>query len=56
MHVGGGHRQKPIDFQRRHFQNGRLVAILDVWFPNTSFSLALIINSKLKWYNTYVYV
>ena len=27
MHVDGGHRQKPIDF--RHFQNGRLVAILD---------------------------
>ena len=25
----GGHRQKPIDFQWRHFQNGRLVAILD---------------------------
>ena len=29
MHVGGGHRQKPIDFQWRHFQNGRLAAILD---------------------------
>ena len=29
MHVDGGHRQKPIDFQRRHFQNGRLAAILD---------------------------
>ena len=29
MPVDGGHRQKPIDFQRRHFQNGRLVAILD---------------------------
>ena len=29
MHVDGGHRQKPIDFQLRHFQNGRLVAILD---------------------------
>ena len=29
MHVDGGHRQKPIDFQQRHFQNGRLVAILD---------------------------
>ena len=28
MHVDGGHRQKPIDFQWRHFQNGRLVAIL----------------------------
>ena len=27
MHVDGGHRQKPIDFQRRHFQNGRLAAI-----------------------------
>ena len=26
MHI---HRQKPIDFQRGHFQNGRLVAILD---------------------------
>ena len=30
-HVDGGHRQKPIDFQRHHFQNGRLVAILDFW-------------------------
>ena len=29
MHVHGGHRQKPIDFQGGHFQNGRLVAILD---------------------------
>ena len=29
MHVDGGHRQKPIDFQRWHFQNGRLAAILD---------------------------
>ena len=29
MHVDGGHRQKPIDFQQGHFQNGRLVAILD---------------------------
>ena len=29
MHVDGSHRQKPIDFQRRHFQNGRLAAILD---------------------------
>ena len=29
MHVDSGHRQEPIDFQRRHFQNGRLVAILD---------------------------
>ena len=24
MHVDGGQRQKPIDFQWRHFQNGRL--------------------------------
>ena len=29
MHVDGSHRQKPIDFQRGHFQNGRLVGILD---------------------------
>ena len=29
MHVDGGHRQKLMDFQQRHFQNGRLVAILD---------------------------
>ena len=29
MHVDGGHRQKPIDFQRCHFQNGCLAAILD---------------------------
>ena len=29
MHVDGGHRQKPIDFQQCHFQNGCLAAILD---------------------------
>ena len=48
MHVDGGPRQKPIDFQRRHFENGRLVAILDFWFPDSNFTLALNINSKLK--------
>ena len=32
MHVDGGHGQKPIDFQPGHFQNGRLVAILDFLF------------------------
>ena len=104
---------EPIYFQRRHFQNGRLVAILNFsvsglcrwqgfrsvsqvcfgisisnficmfmvvtgrsllifsdvtfematwwpywifWFPASNFSLALNINSKLKWHNTYVYV
>ena len=26
------------------------------WFPDSNFSLALNINSKLKWHNTYVYV
>ena len=56
MHVDGGHRQKPIDFQRGHFQNGRLVAILDFFGFQTNFNLALNINSKLKWHNTYVYV
>ena len=30
MHIDGGHRQKPIDFQWRHFQNGRLAAMLDI--------------------------
>ena len=29
MHVDGGHRQKPIDFQQGHFQNGREAAILE---------------------------
>ena len=56
MHVDGGHRQKPIDFQQGQIQNGRLVAILDFWFLDFNFSLALNINSKLKWHNTYVYV
>ena len=106
MHIDGGHRQKPIDFQRGHFQNGRLVAILDFlvsrltlvwlwistpnlsgtilrymcrsllifsnvnfkmaarqpywnfWFPdsNFNFSLALNINCKVKWHNTYILV
>ena len=26
------------------------------WFPDSNFSFALNINSKLKWHNTYVYV
>ena len=26
------------------------------WFPDSNFNLALNINSKLKWHNTYVYV
>ena len=26
------------------------------WFPDSNFSLALNINSKLNWHNTYVYV
>ena len=104
MHVDGGHRQKPIDFQQRLLKNGRLVAILDFfgfqtltfiwlwmstpnlsgtihiyicvgayWFSATSlskwppgghigffgcrinFTLALNINSKLQWHNTYLY-
>ena len=101
MHVDGGHRQKPIDFQWGQIQNGRLVAILDFWsisqvcfgisisnficmlmvaigrsllifsdvafkmaawqpywifwFPDSNFSLALNINFKLQWHNTYVY-
>ena len=29
MHVVGGRGQKPIDFQRCHFHNGRLPSILD---------------------------
>ena len=104
MHVDGGHRQKPIDFQWRHFQNGCLVAILVfflfqtptlVWpwistpnlsgtmlmymcktllifsninfkmaarrpywiflCPDSNFSLALNINSKLMLHNTCIY-
>ena len=55
MHVDGGHRQKPFDFQRRHFQNGRLAAILDFLFPDCNFTLALNINLKLQGHNTYVY-
>ena len=33
MHVDDGHGQKPIDLQRCHFQNGRLVAILNFLVP-----------------------
>ena len=29
MRIDGGHRQKPIDLQWRHFQIGHLAAILD---------------------------
>ena len=43
VQVVSGHRQKPIDFQRRHFQNGRLVAILD-FFSSRSLSLSSTLN------------
>ena len=57
MHIHGGHRQKSIDLQRLHFENGRLAAILDflVSFADSNFSLAFNINSKLKFHNTSVY-
>ena len=49
MHIDGGHRQKPIDFQQRHFQNGRLATILNffgfqtltllwLWISTSNFS------------------
>ena len=56
MHVDGGHRQKPIDFSEVTF---KMAAWWPYWiflFPDSKFSLALNINSKLKWHNTYVYV
>ena len=55
MHVDGGNRQKPIDFQRRDFQNGRLAAILFFYFPGSNFILTLNINSNFPWHITYVY-
>ena len=56
MHIDGGHRQEPIDFQRRQIQSGRLAAILVFfWFPDSNFHLAGNINPKLQWHNTYVY-
>ena len=100
MHVDGGHRQKPIDFQRGHFQNvyigffgfqtltlvwlwistpnlnGTILMYMcrsllifsnvnfkmvarqpywSFWFPDSNFSLALNINCKLEWHNTYIY-
>ena len=113
MFMGRSLLNNSIDFQQRHFQNGRLAAILNFsvsglcrwqgfrdvsqvcfeisisnficmlmvvigksllifsdvtfkmaawwpywifWFPDSNFSLALNINSKLKWHNTYIYV
>ena len=32
-----------------------LVAILAFWFPDSNFTFALNINSKLQWHNTYIY-
>ena len=56
MHIDGGHRHEPIDFQWHRFQNGRLAAILDfLVFSDCNFSLALNMNSKLQWPNTCVY-
>ena len=46
--IGRSGDEEPIDFQRCHFQNGGLAAILDFF----NFSLALIINSKLQLHNT----
>ena len=54
MHVDGGHRQKSIDFQRCHIQNGRLAAILDIlvsglltllwlWISTSNFSGTILI-------------
>ena len=48
MHIDGGRRQKPIDFQRRHFQNSCQAAILDFCFSDSNFSLALNINSNFS--------
>ena len=55
MPVDGGHRQQPIDFQRRHFQ---MAAWRPYWiflFQDSNFTLALNINFKLKRHNTCVY-
>ena len=38
----------PIDFQRRHLQNGRLAAILDCLVSRLNLGLALNINSKFS--------
>ena len=56
MHIVCGHGQKPIDFQRCHFQNGRLTALLDFLVSGLfNFNLALNIKSKLQWDITCVY-
>ena len=71
VHVLCGCRQKPNDCQLCCFQNGCLVILNNVQlqsthcplppFPigffgfRTNFSLALNINSKLKWHYTYIY-
>ena len=60
MHVDGGHRQKPIDFQQCHFQNGCLATIWDlfgfqtltlVWFwiatPNFSATILMYMGMSL---------
>ena len=55
MHVDGGHRQKGYWFSARSLSKwppGGHIGFF--WFPDSNFSLALNINSKLKWHNTYV--
>ena len=47
MHVACGYGQKPLYFQRCHFQNGRLA--------DSSFSWPLYIKSKLHWHITFLY-
>ena len=46
MHVDGCHRQNPFDFQWRHLQNGRLVAILDFFCFQTQTLLWLWISTS----------
>ena len=47
LHITSVYGKKPIDFQICHLQNGRLVAILVFWFPDSNFSLALNFKSGL---------
>ena len=56
VHVVCGHGPKSFDFQRGHFQNGRLAAILDLSVSGLLTSVRLWISSANFWVAHYMYL
>ena len=60
VHIDCAYGQKPVDFQRHHFQNGRLVAILDFfsfealtlvwhWISTQNFNSILLVSIDYRY-------